>query len=173
MNERTVRLLTGDRPGHRAPRPAGLDATVAMILSTSRRDSADLVLDYPLWIAALRAVTKLFPDAQAVVRAPATRVLGGWLGTRRGKALGDLDEYLDRLQREGDAMPAGEAAWRIAGKPVCLSTDEPWYAVGGPAPYHDSWTTRFHCRPADAGRLLAALETALRAAGGHILPGDG
>jgi hypothetical protein len=112
MNERTVRLLTGDRPGRRAPRPDGLDATVAMILSTSRRDSADLVLDYPLWIAALRAVTKLFPDAQAVVRAPATQVLGGWLGTRRGKALGDLDEYLDRLQREGDAMPAGEAAWR-------------------------------------------------------------
>ena len=58
INERSLKIVRG----HKAQDipagvdPEGLTATVALVLSTFRSDSADLVLDQPLWIACMAAV---------------------------------------------------------------------------------------------------------------------
>lgn len=171
MNPRRARLVRPHPPLHDDPeaRRAGLDGSLALVLSTWRPDSDDLVLDIPLWTAAMTAVDRLFPGAVATVGGRPRRRWGGLLPDKEGEDYGCLADYLTRLAAEPDATPPPDrVTWRREGVLVCLSRDEAWYSVGGPSPYHDSWTTAFRVSPARMESLAGALAAAIREAGGEL-----
>ena len=172
-SERTVSILIGrDSTAGRPPREAvraGLTATVAAVLSTYRSNSPDMVLDHPLWLRCARAITE-------VVQADETQVFGelrqGLLGRllrrRRPPDLGTLETYAARLVSDPDAPEWGVIHWKRGAVLVAVAVAEPWYRVGGPAPYHDSYTMRVFLAPTSAADAVARMRRQIEDGGGVV-----
>ena len=57
---------------------------------------------------------------------------------------------------EGDRLPPRGIVFRKRGEVTCVEETEFWANCGGPAPYHDSYTTAFYTREDLAGLFEAA-----------------
>lgn len=54
-------------------------------------------------------------------------------------SLAALREYVERPPKQF-GVPFSRAVFSLQGKATAFINTEPWATVGGPAPYHDSWT---------------------------------
>ena len=173
-SERSVTIIRGHVPVERPPgaERAGLVAAVGVVLSTYRRGADGMVHDAPLWLACMHAVTRAVgATATAVYAAPERRLLERVRPPRLGAPLGSLDAYDGRIRRdtslEGDAGALWQTVeWRDGSGLLAVGSREPWFSVGGPAPYHDSDTTSVLVRPEHVDALVRALAEAVAGHGG-------
>lgn len=175
-SERLLRIVRGHVP-LRVPEEVqgtALTASVAMVLSTYRSDVDGMVLDHDLWMACMDAVTRTVQGRTSeVFGVPERRILDEYRRQRRGASLGTLREYGERLRTEAsrgdeDGEDWHTILWWNAGAIVASASCEPWYAVGGPAPYHDSYTTSVLVDPSNVETLIREIITSVRDAGGTI-----
>ena len=161
MSYRTLKVVVGSHPETPSPPEEAIAASlldrVAVVLDSYRPDRVDLYFDTELFLATSDAILQaLLPDSLEIVRSATQPSL----------------ESLDALGREWLAAPEVEReppellrALR-SGSVVCLAVPELWAQVGGPQPYHDSYTMSFFARfrsPLAVAESAAAAATALGA----------
>src|SRR4051812_20980279 len=134
-DERKVSLVVGYVPDVDAL-PAdverlGLRRRLALVLDTHRPSSPDMVFDEELYDRFLRIVI----DA---VKADAILVRDG---KQEAKASGADELHRLQLARpEEEREPFERIVLSRGAVPVAVVGSEPWARVGGPRPYHDSYT---------------------------------
>lgn len=171
-NERSLIIYNGYHPRIGwVPRPirdAGLSAGVAIVLSTYRSQSEEMVLDHRLWYACARAVTVMFQAGWTQVFTMTRpgffhRLSGRWVE----KDLGCLESYVDRLVHdEENTEEWTHVYWKKEERLVAAATCEPWHHTGGPDIFHDSYTTCFCVPPATVPALIETLRFTAGEAGG-------
>jgi hypothetical protein len=171
-DERSLIVVRGHRPAQlpRADVDTSGMVTLAVVLSTHRSSSREMVLDHDLWFACMEAVSTVVGATDSEVWLEPRRGFLSWLPLWRGRAkwTGTVDAYLQRVRTDAKLDPWHTIVWRKAGDIVAAATCERWYQSGGPAPYHDSYTTCiFLSRPASR-RLVAVLQVSVARAGGYI-----
>src|SRR5712691_3996496 len=62
----------------------------------------------------------------------------------------------------------GQVFWRRNGAIVAAAVSEPWYRLGGPDLYHDSYTTCIFLEPSAIGGLVQSLRDRVQEDGGCI-----
>jgi hypothetical protein len=82
--------------------------------------------------------------------------------------LGTLETYAARLASDPDAPEWGVVYWKRRALLVAVAVAEPWYRVGGPAPYHDSYTMRAFLAPVSAADSIARMRRQIEAEGGFV-----
>lgn len=121
----------------------GLETCVALVLSTYRPEVGEMVHDEPLWAAFMRAASRCFKaDDVQVYRANKPGLLDRLRGRNLWLALGSLEQFIPTLLADPDEQGWTEVHWRRDGKTLAIARCEAWSAVGGPEPYHDSYTSR-------------------------------
>ena len=171
--ERRVTLVAGYEPAFGKPpsdvAKAGLTATLAAVLATSRPDSSDTVRDHALWLACMRAVTDVVAaDETEVCRERRASLVNRLLGRRIGESVGALPTYALRLSSAADAPDWALIRWTRAGALVAAALCEPWDLVGGPEPYHDSYTTCVFVVPSVSSALAERVRFRVEEEGGHV-----
>ncbi len=171
-SERVVSIIIGDSAAARPPREVvrvGLTAAVAAVLSTYRSNSPDMVLDHPLWLSCARAVTEaIHADETHVFGEPQRGRLARLLGCSKPLDLDTLETYAARLASEPEAPEWRLVHWKRRGLLVAVGLAEPWYRVGGPAPYHDSYTMRVFLAPLSTADVVARMRLRIEEAGGFL-----
>jgi hypothetical protein len=169
-NQRLATLVRNHRPLNRiaAADAAGLSACAAVVLSTWRADSPDMVLDHALWLPAMNAVTEATQADDSQVFGAATKVLLGLLGRRPGPLLGSVQKYGEEVLADPEFTAWETMLWFRAGTLVGAANCEPWYAVGGPAPYHDSYTTCLFLAPDLVDRFFGTATRLIEQRGGCV-----
>ncbi len=162
--EAGVTIVVGDKPllglPPREVLRAGLTANVAIVMSTYRSNSVDMVLDHRLWVSCAHAVMEFLKADEARVFHDIRRTfVSRILGTPWPREIGTLEAYADSLIQDGEAPSWGLLVWRRDGSIVGAATSENWYRVGGPEPYHDSYTTRVFVPPTSIEALVARLRS--------------
>lgn len=174
--ERSLKIVRGHAPiaVPDAAARAGLTAAVAMVLRTHRSDADDMVLDHELWLTCMNAVTRTVSATKTEVFDVAER---RWLERLRrpvlGPRLGSLDDYGQRLRDdlargEHDSGAWGTVLWWKDAAVVASASCEAWFAVGGPAPYHDSYTSSVLVDPRHVDALLREVRESVRDVGGWV-----
>jgi len=166
--ERSVLLVRGHQPAR--PPLGGVETaamtTLAIVQSTHRSSRPDLVLDHPVWFACMEAVKAVVGASVVQVWLEPRRGFWSWLRRSNDRSIGSLEDYMNRVQANHDTDDWHTIVWRKERDVVAAATCERWYQTGGPAPYHDSYTTSlFLSRPA-AVRLGAVLQVSVNRAGG-------
>jgi hypothetical protein len=151
-------------------RRAGLDEHIGLVLSTYDASSSDMTFDQVQWLELMHLVSSILQgaSAEAFVQARLSFLqrivqrLKRLLGDSRQPvvSLGALEVFSHRLIQHPGDVGWDEVHWTRGGTLVCLALCEPWFAVGGPAAYHDSYTSRVFLRAADLKALLAQLNDA-------------
>src|SRR5438093_5380675 len=171
-SERVVSIIIGDSAAARPPREVvrvGLTAAVAAVLSTYRSNSPDMVLDHPLWLSCARTVTEaIHADETHVFGEPQRGRLARLLGCSKPLDLDTLETYAARLASEPEAPEWRLVHWKRRGLLVAVGVAEPWYRVGGPAPYHDSYTMRVFLAPLSTADVVARMRLRIEEAGGFL-----
>jgi hypothetical protein len=172
MTERKVTIVVGYEPAFSGPPrdvvEAGLTATVAAVLSTSRTDSPDSVRDYPLWLACTRAIEEVVGADAAEVYEERSGLLNRFLRRRVGGLFGSLRAYALQLSANADLPEWALIRWKRSDCLVAAALNEPWDLVGGPEPYHDSYTTCFCLTPSNQRLLVERLRLRVGEEGGRI-----
>lgn len=169
--ERRVTLVIGDRSAARRPPrevfSAGLTSSVAIVISTYRFGSSDMFLDHPLWLTCVHAVSDVVKaDRTQVFHEVRSNLLGRILGPRWPRPIGTLESFAASLDDDGPHW--GMLAWTRTGSLVGAAMAEDWYRVGGPEPYHDSYTTRVYIPSTLVEDLVATISTRVQDDGGVI-----
>jgi hypothetical protein len=172
-SERRVTLVAGYEPAFGEPPSdvvkAGLTATVAVVLATLRSDSPDAVRDHALWLACMRAVSDVVAADEADVWGDKrASLVNRLLGRRIGESLGTLPKYAVRLSGEADAPDWTLIRWTRDVALVAAALCEPWDRVGGPGPYHDSYTTCVFVAPSVSSALAERIRFRVEEEGGHV-----
>src|SRR5687768_6869728 len=110
----------------------GLARRFAFVLETYRADSVDEVFDVGLYEGILKLVLK-------IVQASTIRVVISRRENRDVSAFEDLHELLLAVP-EAKREPFGRCYFVRGSSVVAAMESEPWAHVGGPEPYHDSYT---------------------------------
>jgi hypothetical protein len=135
---RCIALVAGYHPCSFPPSPAhdvGLKERFAVVLSSFRPEKKGMFFDADLFVIIADAILRLIPhDALEIdmgVQAPALR---------------SLRELTERYgsQDEMDRDPPPRIRVHCGGRLVAIEETELWAQVGGPAPYHDSFTMSFY-----------------------------
>ena len=148
---------------------AGLTATLAAVLSTSRSHSPDSVRDHALWLACTRAISEAVVADKAEVYGEARRSLLNRLLRRRiGPPVGALAAYAAELSANADAPDWTLIRWWRGSTLVAAALSEPWDLVGGPNLYHDSYTTCAFVPPAISSALVEQIRRRVAEEGGHV-----
>jgi hypothetical protein len=171
-NERAVTIVRGHaevgRPPSRGALEAGLAAGIGFVLSTHRSDSVDMVVDHPLWLACMHAVSDVTQaDLTEVCVARRRGLLARMLDKDHQTAIGSLQAYGERMA-DHQAAEWSAIRWRRGRALVAEATAERWYQVGGPARYHDSYTTRVFVDPVLADALVLQAGRRIDAEGGCV-----
>jgi hypothetical protein len=170
MNQRSVLIVRGHRP-QRVPDELGPFEgmnVVAVVLSTHRSENADLLLDHELWFACMEAVSAVVSAGSSEVLVAPPRGFFRWFRRRKSRSAGALADYMARLRAGQEVAEWQTILWRKEDRVVAAATCEPWYRLGGPAPYHDSYTTSIFLSRAPAARFAAILQISVARAGGRI-----
>ena len=148
---------------------AGLHSKIAVVLSTYRSDSPDMVIDHELWLACLATVgASVDATGSEVFLEPKRRFLEQLRRRRRGPAVGSLEDYATRIRADPSVDDWDVIVWKREATVVAAATCERWYLVGGPAPYHDSYTTSVFVQDAAKDRVVDALRAEIPQAGGYV-----
>jgi hypothetical protein len=86
----------------------------------------------------------------------------------QGKTLGTLDSYGRHILSDPSAPEWQFVFWRKGERLVAAAVCEPWYRVGGPSRYHDSYTTCIFVEPAAVDELAHALALRARKEGAGV-----
>jgi hypothetical protein len=174
-NERSARIVQWRRPIRVPPetRETSLTGAVAVVLSTYRSDSVDMVLDHPLWLACMETVGDLVRAESVIVHVePEPGFLDDLrarlFGERTGPALGSPQVFVDRSLADDSTPDWQYVYWRTKGRLVAAAACEPWYKLGGPERYHDSYTSCIFVEPALVPELARALQLRLEREGAWI-----
>ncbi|MBS0384934.1 MAG: hypothetical protein JSS00_06255 [Proteobacteria bacterium] len=138
-------------------RAAGLSYRFAVIQHTYRPDSVNMVFDVPLCRCLLEFVADFAPDVEVQPergQAPKTSVTG----------------FIAKLlaQEVDDQVPPALVFARRDGKIVLCMASEEWAQVGGPEPYHDSYTYSLFTHQDIGSRVKALLATHSEAEGWRL-----
>jgi hypothetical protein len=172
-SQRSLKLVVGYQPQFGWPKhnveKAGLLATVATVLSTYRSTNPDMVLDHDLWLVCAYAVTETVQADQTRVFAenPA-RFLNRLFRRRVEPDIGSRESYAARIATDPDAENWAQICWYKEDRLVAAAVNEPWYRVGGPHLYHDSYTTCFFVALSAMPRLVEAIRRRVDEVGGFV-----
>jgi hypothetical protein len=158
MSDRTVALVFGYLRGVDHANPTAkrlqLPARFAVVFDSHRPDQADMFFDCELAVAVLSEILEQIPHDTMVLTpsegAAALPSISAW-------------ETHYWSTPESDREPFHSMQLLEAGRPVCYVELEPWVQVGGPSPYHDSWTFSFYLRDYDRGALERAITESCQA----------
>ena len=172
--ERSLSIVPGYQPQfHSIPwhaQQAGLTTTIGLILSTYRADSPDMVLDHALWLACMRAVTAaVTANRTEVYEEVMPRWFERWRKPQKLPLIGSLEDYTFELRHKAeDARLWQQVDWYRDERLMAIAVCEPWYKVGGPPLYHDSYATCLCVESALSLQLISAITDAVREAGGQV-----
>jgi hypothetical protein len=166
--ERSVLLVRGHQSARQPQGGVGTAAmtTLAIVLSTRRSRSPDPVLDHELWFACMAAVRTVVGAGDAEVWLEPRRGFWSWLGRKNARPGGSLEDYMKRARADQDTDDWNTIVLRKDRDVVAAATCERWYQAGGPAPYHDSYTTSLSLGRPAASRLGAVLQVSVNRVGG-------
>ncbi|MFT3728445.1 MAG: hypothetical protein QM759_11530 [Terricaulis sp.] len=135
-------------------RAAGFAHRFAVVQHTSRPGAADMYFDAHLWRALLAFAEGLGAD-------------GGVVTIAQGKRELAVAEFLRAWDAEDAAErgPPDAIVVRRDDAMIAYIATEPWVNVGGPAPYHDSYTYAVFTHEDIGARLMAFLAARADAAG--------
>jgi hypothetical protein len=174
--ERSFKIVRGHVPLLVVPgaREAGLTTAISIVLSTFRSGAQEMVLDHALWLACVQTVAGVVGSTSAEVYAKARRrVLERFRRPRLGPYVGLLDDYGEKLladpsEEKTETDSWSTIHWHDGAALVAAAGCEPWYAAGGPALYHDSYTTSILVAERHLDELTTAIEAGARQAGGWL-----
>ena len=170
-NERSATIVRRHEPllvPAEAP-SARLASTIAVVLSTYRSDNTDMVIDHELWLSCMSAVGEsVRASSSEVFLEPKRRFLEQFRPRRRGPSGGSLDDYAMRIRADSDTDDWETILWEDDGTVLAAATCERWWMVGGPMPYHDSYTTSLFVPQSAVELLITALQAHVARAGGCI-----
>ena len=140
-------------PAPAAATSQGLDDRIALVLSSYHPGLEDACFDAPLWCAAANSVGRALKADRTEVLRPGK--LPWWR-----KLFGGSEETdaVSLFAAEGwpDAPP-DQVRWYRGKALVAVGTSELWVHVGGPEPYHDSYTFSWFVRGSHAKCVLEAI----------------
>jgi len=153
-------------------RDAGLDQRFGVIQDTYVPDSPDMVFNETLWLALVEFVGTWAPDG-VLTACPSL--------DRMKEQAWDTFQSAWLLRVPEDRDPPDAVFLRRADKLVLGLITDPWYAIGGPPLYHDSYTyslfssadlgpqVQAHLRQANLGGQWALSEEVVRVS--RVRPG--
>jgi hypothetical protein len=144
-----VRLVSGNEglaPVPEIVATSGLNTRFAVIQETFVKDCVDVYFDEALWRTLMEFVTS---------RGDSVTVLWRW--THAGET--SLDAFLSDLGQTDpeDREPPWALLVRMEGKLTLTMVTEYWEQVGGPAPYHDSYTYSLFSEDYLGDQVISAL----------------
>ena len=155
---RTVTLVIGH---HRDTPPAparaaseGLSNRVALVLPSYRPDLVDASFDAPLFCAAANAVTQALGADYMEVISTARSWWRALLGRRE-----DTYAIPYFFATDWADEPPEQVQWYKEDALVAVGVSELWVSVGGPEPYHDSYTFSWFLEDAHRNAVLEALQS--------------
>ena len=137
-NFRQIALVAGYHPCSFPPATAydaGLKERFAVVLSSYRPDQDEMFFDADLFVRLADAILNVIPHDSLIIE------LGDGL-----PCLQSLQELAEQYtgQEESDREPPNSMKAFVGDRMIAVEETEPWMAVGGPAPYHDSFTVSFY-----------------------------
>jgi hypothetical protein len=158
---RQIALVAGYHPCSFPPSIAydnGLRVRFAVILSSYRPDKDGMFFDADLFVLLTCAMLKVIPyDSLSIETGEFLRL----------SSLPDLvGHYAD--QDENDREPPDRIKISYSGRLVAVEETEAWMAVGGPAPYHDSYTFSFYTAEDRSTEFRRVCETVARESGTSV-----
>lgn len=149
---------------------AGLTSVMAVVLSTHRTGNPDMFIDHELWLACLDAIGNSVGAATTeVFLEPKRRFLERLRPRRKGPLIGAVEQYAARVRADLSTDDWETVLWRHEGTLLAAATAERWYLVGGPPPYHDSYTTSIFVKDSCKEALVDALQMRIVRAGGRVV----
>ena len=136
-NDRTLALVEGIDPNTPIPPEVakyGLKYRAAIVLDSYRRNEEGMFFDSELFLAILRATCS---DILGVPTLIEVYVEPGAKSTLR--SVEALERYYEALPEEDREIP-DRIEWRTEDIVSAVGYSERWDQVGGPSPYHDSYT---------------------------------
>jgi hypothetical protein len=156
-----IRFLKGFDPACVVPplvKSARLRERFAVIQETYRADKVDMHFDDALWLCLLEFAVRFAPGARVKI-----------VGEGDGKETA-IEEFLSGWKTSEDREPPACILVREhESLALCVAT-EYWKQVGGPWPYHDSYTYSAFSNEDLSERLIEFLRDAEAAAGWDISP---
>jgi hypothetical protein len=108
-----------------------------------------------------KAVSSVIAHERTEVREGVPRTLFQRLFRRtRRNVIGPLESLDGFLSKEG-AEPPAEILWILGNSPVLVGVAEYWNRVGGPEPYHDTYTFSLFSDSSTVGTIVNALSSAV------------
>ncbi len=143
---------------------AGLSSRAAFSIESYRPGSVDMFFDSDLFMSLLNAVSSSVPhDSTEVWQEIPGGIFQRLLRHEHYRIIGSL-ETLEGMFRQKEPEPPSKIVWTKATKPVVIGVPEGWHLLGGPDPYHDTYTFSLYSSSSDSARIIEALRsTAVRA----------
>lgn len=133
----------------------------AVVLSSYRPDKDGMLFDATLFVRFAAALLRAVPhDSLAVETGGGSPIL---------ESLPELVERYAR-QDEMDRDPPLRMRASLGDRLVAVVETEAWASVGGPAPYHDSFTLSLYTAENRADEFRAVCEAVAHDGGGHGVP---
>jgi hypothetical protein len=157
LSKSGIRFVAGFEPDMAVParvRAGALTHRFAVIQDSYRSDSTDMYFDEALWLRLIEFAKAFAPGASvAIIEDEST-------------APCEPEEFLARWRAVAadDREPAAIVV-RDAGRLLLYIEPEFWTRVGGPSPYHDSYTYALYSNEAVAQRVMTFLAQADAAQG--------
>lgn len=159
--DRTLCLVSGYHAANFPPADAfelGLRHRFAVVLNTYRRDKADMYFDSSLYLLLVRTVCQAIGYDCVTIR---------MIEGVRFHSFDDLARQYADLEELEQKPPARIDMYK-SGQLVGVVETELWAMVGGPSPYHDSYTLSFYTHGDRSPELRRVSETACSEAGAVI-----
>ena len=138
---------------------AGLQDRLAIVLYSFRPGKVDMFFDHELFLNILTTVTGfLRSDAMAIELEDKSTLA----------ALDELRVFYEELD-EDDRVPPERITWTRQNRLLCVGVCQNWHLVGGPDPYHDSFTFELFGPTRFPDDLLASIEKGSAALGANVV----
>lgn len=161
-NDRTLAIVAGYHECNYPPQKAydaGLTERFAVVFDTYRREREGMYFDAPLFMGILTAICQAIPHDSLTID------MGG------GHDFHSLDEFsgwcLKRTEEDSEP-PKGIRLFQGDRTVVAHAEVEEWVSVGGPAPYHDSYTLSFYMRENRADEFRSICERVSKEMGATV-----
>jgi hypothetical protein len=160
-NDRSLCLVSGYHAVSYPPvaaYEAGMRHRFAVVLDTYRRDKIDMFFDSSLALLLVPALCQIIRYDQLSIR---------MAGGATISSIEELARHYSGLEEVDRDPPACIEVWRGGAIGAIVQT-EWWSSVGGPSPYHDSYTISFYTANDHSSEFRQAIEDLCLAAGASI-----
>lgn len=161
--ERVLRMVLGYLPGiDNLPRFAhrvGLQCRTAFILDSYRSSCVDMYFDVELYASLLDGIGRIFRPDRATAYEEGHRIIDITAPSGARKTLLSAEE----------CKPFSRIDYSCGEATVAVIVSEPWAQVGGPEPYHDSYTFSVYSADDAQGALIAEAQKVCAILGAEIV----